>query len=162
MLAFSLLLGNNDILFVVLFSSLHEIGHIISLYALHGKAKTITLSYYGIGLKHNSNLSNLKMIVFLLSGVVANLFFIAVNIKREINAALFFINILPLYPLDGGRALKIIIDSVLDYKKSLIIFKTITCISILLLIILAVYLKNLSLIFISLYIIIYSISNSFE
>lgn len=162
MIAFALLLEFDSVLYVILFSSLHEMGHIAVLYLFKGKAKSITISYYGIGLKHNCDFSNSKMILFLLSGVFINLLFAIFNIQREINTALFFINILPLYPLDGGRALKIMIDSIFDLKSSVVLFRIITCLAVILLIFLAVYLKNLSLILIVLYIIVYSVCNSFD
>lgn len=162
MIAFALLLEFDSVLYVILFSSLHEMGHIAVLYLFKGKAKSITISYYGIGLKHNCDFSNSKMILFLLSGVFVNLLFSIFNIQREINTALFFINILPLYPLDGGRAIKIMIDSIFDLKSSILIFRIITCLAVILLIFLAVYLKNLSLILIVLYIIVYSVCNSFD
>lgn len=162
MIAFALLLEFDSVLYVILFSSFHEMGHIAVLYLFKGKAKSITISYYGIGLKHNCDFSNSKMILFLLSGVFINLLFAIFNIQREINTALFFINILPLYPLDGGRALKIMIDSIFDLKSSVVLFRIITCLAVILLIFLAVYLKNLSLILIVLYIIVYSVCNSFD
>jgi Zn-dependent protease len=100
--------------------------------------------------------------LFLLSGVAVNLIFALLNIKRNINLALFLVNILPLYPLDGGRAFKLILNNIFGIIISDKIFITFSIIIILLLIIASIYLKNLSLVLIVIYIIIYSINNSFE
>ena len=52
-LLIALFAKNDDLLYLILFSSLHETGHILSLYLLGGKAEKITFSYYGkIGRAH--------------------------------------------------------------------------------------------------------------
>jgi stage IV sporulation protein FB len=162
LIALSYFLQNKNVIYVILFSALHEIGHIIMLYILGGKAQKITIAYYGIGLVHKSRFNDFKQILFLLSGVSVNLIFALLNIKRNINLALFLVNILPLYPLDGGRAFKLILNNIFGIIISDKIFITFSIIIILLLIIVSIYLKNLSLVLIVIYIIIYSINNSFE
>ena len=114
----ALFANNYDFLYVLLFSSLHETGHIISLYLFKGKADKITLSFYGIGLKYSTDLPFVREVVFLLSGIVVNLLFVFLNFKREINLALIFINALPIYPLDMGRCLKLIFQKCFDISIS--------------------------------------------
>ena len=161
-IAFSILANNYNYLYVLLFSSLHELGHLISLYIIGGRAEVITFSYYGIALKHNSSLSWFKNIIFLLSGIMVNLAFVCLNIYRDINICLLFINALPIYPLDGGRVLKIVLNQIFGLNVSDTFFKIISFMILALIVVLAFYIKNISLIFILVYIVIYSINNSFD
>lgn len=149
-----------DYLYVLLFSILHECGHIIALYSFKGKADKICLSFYGIGLSHSSKFSYTKDLIFLLSGILVNIFFAIVGIKRDINIALAFVNSLPIYPLDFGRALKLTLNEFLGLRISDIAYNVISVITIILLIILAIYIKSVSLLLIVAYIIIYALNNS--
>lgn len=156
LLMFFAFIKNKDFLFVLLFSLFHEAGHFIVLYLLGGRAETLTFSCYGIGLKHNSNLSKTKEILFLSGGVVLNLFFVLINVKTKINLALFLINILPLYPLDGGRILKILFELKVRY------FKIFTYLFSALLLVFSVYIKNISLLIISVYVILFSVNEDLK
>ena len=109
MIAFSVLLKSSNIAFVLLFSSLHEIGHLIALLIFGGRAKEINISFYGIGLKYDYSFSFLKELVLFSAGIIVNLILCLLNINRNINLSLALINMLPLYPLDGGRILKLIL-----------------------------------------------------
>ncbi|MFR5875948.1 MAG: site-2 protease family protein [Eubacterium sp.] len=161
-ISFSILTDSESVLYVILFSALHELGHIVMLYVLGGRAESITIACYGIGLKHKSKLNDFRQILFLLGGVTVNFIFVLLNIEREINLALFAVNILPLYPLDGGRVLKLVLNNLLTINISDKVFKIISIIIIAFLIAAAVYFKNLSLTLIVIYIIIYSLNNSFD
>lgn len=157
-----MLFKSYDFLFVILFSALHEFGHLIALLICKGKPDRLVFAYYGIGLKHSSDLNDFSELIFLSAGIVVNLFFCIINIKRDINLALLIVNALPIYPLDGGRILKIILNTFFNLTISDMIFKAISVFIIILLIITALYLKSVSLGFITLYVIVYSINNSFN
>lgn len=157
-----MLFKSYDFLFVILFSALHELGHLIALLICKGKPDRLVFAYYGIGLKHSSDLNDFSELIFLSAGIVVNLFFCIFNIKRDINLALLIVNALPIYPLDGGRILKIILNAFFNLTISDMIFKAISVFIIILLIITALYLKSVSLGFITLYVIVYSINNSFN
>ena len=147
-IAFSLLLKINNVLFVLLFASLHEAGHIISLLLFKCKPDCVTFSFYGIAMKHSAKLGIFEETVFLLSGALVNLLLALFGIFKEINIMLAAVNLLPVIPLDGGRALSLIIST-----------KAMRCVSALTLLILflyAVLIMNYSLFFISIYILIYS------
>lgn len=155
-----LLVGNYSMMYVLLFSALHELGHIALLYSLGGRADLITVAYYGIGLKHTSNLSVTREIIFLLGGIIVNGFFAIIDVKRQINLSLMLINILPIYPLDGGRVLKLVLNSIFDYSISNKLFTTVGFISIFAIIVFAVAKGNLSLGLIAFYLIIYSFNKT--
>ncbi len=148
--AFSLLLNINSIIELLIFSSLHEAAHILTLLLFGFCPDSVTLAFYGIGMKHSAKMSANREALFLLSGTAVNLIFALLNVCREINFALFFINILPVYPLDGGRALSLFI-----HGKPLYIISFFT---VLLLIIYSVFTINISLLLITVYLIVYSIN----
>ncbi|WP_178669296.1 hypothetical protein [uncultured Eubacterium sp.] len=147
----ALFCDNKSFLIVILFSSLHELGHIVSLYLLGGRADKITVSFYGIGLKHSSQLSSCREIVFLMSGIAVNLVFAAFDVYRDINCALIIANALPIYPLDIGRSLMLIFDKLLGVGKSYRIMYTVSALLTVLLLLYSLFYKKYSLLFISLY-----------
>jgi len=147
-IAFSILLKTENLIYLILFASLHETGHITALLLFGKKPESITFSYFGIALKHRAQLSRNEELIFLLSGVLINLFFVLINVHSEINLSLFIINTLPVYPLDGGRALSLFVD----YK----ILKTVSSVTVFILVIISVLTMNFSLMLISAYIIAYS------
>lgn len=159
--AIAFLVGNNTILFVVLFSSLHELGHLISLYLLGGKADKINISFYGIGLKQSSNLALFHEVLFLLSGICVNIFFVIFNIHRKENIALILVNALPIYPLDVGRCFKLFIDSFLPINISYRLFIVVSFFEISAVIVFSIYHKNFNLIMISVYLLIFWIKEVF-
>ncbi|MCR5208333.1 MAG: M50 family metallopeptidase [Eubacterium sp.] len=135
-------------MYILLFSVLHESGHIFSLLLFKERPDEIRLSFYGASLKYGGVLSPVKEAMFLLSGIAINLIFALADIKRCINLSLLFVNALPIIPLDGGRALSLI----LKYKTMRIISALTLCI----LFVTALALKNLSLVLISVYVAVYS------
>lgn len=151
-----------DYLFVVLFSILHELGHLSTLYLFGGRADKLSLAYYGIGLKHSTKLTAFKESIFLLSGIFVNLIFFLFDVQKQINLVLIFVNSLPIYPLDMGRVLKLLLNSVFCLRVSDAVFKMISVTILILLIILAIYIKSLSLTLIVIYVIIYSLNYSID
>ena len=159
-IAFSLLSGSYSILYVILFSSLHETAHLISLLLFKGDVKRIRIAFYGMGLEYKANLSFTCELLFLISGVTINFAFAALNIFREINYSLAIINLLPLYPLDGGRALKLILNKLFNLSVSDFVFKLISSAVIAVMIIYISITRNLQLLIIAIYIIIFSFNNT--
>lgn len=152
------LLGNSNILWLILFSSLHESGHIIVLLLFGGRIDEITVSYYGIGMKHSSQLRPLQEAVFLLAGVIVNTAFALVNVHRDINLALAFVNLLPVYPLDGGRVLNIIFVQLFSYSTAYKLSIAISFAVTVSLLAVALVFGNISLLLIVLYIMFYYIN----
>lgn len=150
------------VLIVMLMSMLHEMGHILSLCSFGCKPDSIKIAFYGIGLKHSVSLSRIKEFFFLISGISVNLVLYFLGVYKEINLALIVINSLPIYPLDGGRALKIILNSCFSIKSSKNVFRVIGIFTYLFLFSIAIKTKNVSLFLIAIYSIIYSVNNSID
>ena len=101
-LSLAALFNANDILLVLLFSSLHEIGHFAALIIFKNYPYELKLSFYGFAVKYESNISRVKETVVLLSGPLVNLIFYLI-LKDNVNLILFLLNVLPIYPLDFAR-----------------------------------------------------------
>ena len=105
-LSFAVFYGYESTISIILFSMLHEIGHIAALLLFRVKPDLIKISFYGIGLKYKSNLSKAKEFIVLICGPLINLIFFLI-LRDDINLILLLINIFPVLPLDGGRILKL-------------------------------------------------------
>ncbi|MDO4364066.1 MAG: hypothetical protein Q4C99_06025 [Clostridia bacterium] len=151
MVCTALFANNYDFLYVLLFSSLHELGHITSLYLLGGKADKIIVSFYGIGLKHSSDLTVSKEVLFLLSGIAVNFVFVIFNVKRDINLALIVINALPIYPLDMGRCLKLVLEKYFNISVSYFVLYAFGFAALVLLICYSIYSRKYSILIVSAY-----------
>ena len=114
---------------MMLFAMIHELGHLLAGLLMGMKPEKIQVKPYGfsIGFKLNVNdLNNkvkkgnilaIKKTIVALAGPITNAIiifivpYLSINIVKEImivyiNLILIIFNILPIYPLDGGRILK--------------------------------------------------------
>lgn len=166
MCAFVLIDGSFLAVLTVLFSLWHEIWHIIVLRAVGGKIKG--LFAMGVGIKLNPGMLGYKEeMAVALAGPVASFFmfiiFLPFALKNEYtmfctfcNLIIFIINILPVFPLDGGRVLYFFICQRFLPTTASKITKTVTVIFLLPLFVLSVIILiktgyNLSLMLICLY-----------
>ena len=155
---------------IMLFAFVHELGHMIAGILLKLKPKSLSFMPFGISITFETyeykKLIEIKKILIAIAGPLINLLICIITMALHINEdtkqliiysniliALF--NLIPLYPLDGGRILKGIIrlkhekikaDKVVNKISNIliIILTSISSIGIL-------YLKNLSILFILIY-----------
>lgn len=161
-IALSLVFQKSSVLDVLAFCALHELGHLAALLFCGGTPEKITVSYYGVGLKYDCPLGNAKNFFVLVSGVIVNIVFAILDLKRNINIALAVINLLPVYPLDGGRILKLVLSNVFSLNVGDRILYIISAIIVAALLIFSIMFKNPSLALIAVYVIAYAINNSFD
>lgn len=151
MLAFSALFSAKELLSILLFSSLHEVGHLFVLLLCGGRAEMLCFSYFGLALRYKDELSKIGEAAVLFAGPAVNLIFYCI-LRDDVNLILFALNILPIYPLDGGRLVKLFF-----HKAS----KFISVILLIMIYFLSFYLiianGSFSLLLISLYLTVYSL-----
>lgn len=161
-----------DIYFIIIFFCIiHELGHIIMGLILNFKPDKLEIKPYGLSISFkiniedinikigNGNLLELKQIIVAISGPVVSLLLIIlysyidpIYITKQdaiySNILILLFNLLPLYPLDGGRILNSIfymkygnrVSKVFTYKCSNITMIIITIFSS----IFIYYFKNIS------------------
>ena len=126
---------------IILFAIIHEIGHLVAGILLGMKPESIELIPYGLRISFrlipkdynkkimNGNLLALKKIIVAIAGPITNLIIIIIcgNIKINMflyliiiyaNILLIIFNLLPIYPLDGGRFLKEILHIFFGKNKA--------------------------------------------
>lgn len=114
---------------IIVFAMIHELGHLIAGLAMGMRPEKMELKPYGVSISFKltpkdynqkiikGNLLEVKKIFVALAGPLTNLLiiFIAINVKIDLfsnlmiiyaNLLLILFNLLPIYPLDGGRILK--------------------------------------------------------
>ena len=137
---FSLLSGYFTLILVVsLLLLIHECGHFFTAYFFNWKVdKIVFYPYGGISkFNHEINCPLKEELIVLLMGPVMQLisYFILMNITylynyqdilTTINYSIILFNLLPIYPLDGGRIMQVIICYFTSYQLS---FKIIYSIS---------------------------------
>lgn len=169
---------------VMIFAIVHELGHLVAGLALGYKVEEIKLTPMGLRLQFkvkskeynekikNGNRLNVKKAIIAIAGPITNLIiFIVLILLQKLdftftntyiyqiiiysNILIAIFNMLPIYPMDGGRVINEILKIIIGYKKAykityilsktlLIILTAIASISIL-------YLKNIAILFIIMY-----------
>lgn len=128
---------------LMLFAVFHELGHMLAGILLGFKPNSIEIMPVGISVGFESKVDNynkkiknatlltLKKIIIAASGPITNLIFIAffsfvnfkfLNIDRELiiysNILIAIFNLIPIYPLDGGRIIKGILHILYGREES--------------------------------------------
>lgn len=128
-------------LYIMLFAILHECGHLLVGMILGEKPESIKLTPFGLSMVFkinvyeynkkikNANLLELKRILIFLAGPLTNIIIILIangvkisnsNLESVIysNIIIAIFNLLPIYPLDGGRIVKSLLHIFLGKKKA--------------------------------------------
>ena len=165
---------------LMIFAFLHEMGHLIAGILLGFKPKNINIMPLGIYIKFDipittynkklfkSNILSLKKIIIAFAGPMVNILFIILFIMFNIssnlisfqniiyaNLLIFIFNLIPIYPLDGGRILKNILKIIFGNEKALKMTNKISNITMIIISIISsiaiLYYKNIALFFITIY-----------
>lgn len=128
-------------LLMIAFALIHELGHLICGLALGMKPEKMEINPCGVSIAFKLNLKDyneklikgnlfeIKKIIIAIAGPVVNLIIILITLNCNmniflgikiiyINLILFLFNLLPFYPLDGGRILKSLLHIFLGKIKS--------------------------------------------
>lgn len=163
---------------IMIFAIIHELSHLFAGLVLKMKIKQITLMPVGLSIEFiipysdlnekilKSNKLELKKMFIAIAGPLINIIIIFIvfflNIKLELkhliiysNLLIAVFNLLPLYPLDGGRILKSVICLIKGKRKAESLINRISNIMFFLIIfifsILIYYLKNFAILFVMIY-----------
>lgn len=127
--------------YMMFFAFIHELGHLITGVFLDFEPKSISLTPLGFSINfriseiqynkklYKSTFVELKKIIIAMAGPLTNVIIILFCIfsKTELdnkefivysNLLIAFFNFLPIYPLDGGRVLKSVLNISLGRKKA--------------------------------------------
>lgn len=146
---------------IMFFSFLHEMGHIIMAFILNIKLEKIEIMVCGFSATFKEKLNNTKIkeILVTIAGPITSLalaiLYNKINLeyisKQEAvysNILIFLFNFIPIYPLDGGRIIKIFLNMKFGVIKSEKIISKISNVTIIIITIICsiavYYYKNLA------------------
>ena len=123
--------------FVMVFALIHELSHLLCGVLLGFKANALRVMPFGFCIEFNSviedynnkilksNMTSLKKIIVAWAGPLFNLLIVVLgilcNMEMNIiysNFLIFIFNLLPIYPLDGGRILKNLLKIFIGNRKA--------------------------------------------
>ena len=155
LILFFLLKNINTYIIFIIFILIHELAHMMVGIMIGGKPKRLTLNPFGLSLEFYSygNDKFLPKLIFYLIGPAINLMIAFVFLKlpnfnfykKEIiytNIAICVFNLIPILPLDGGKALKEILKKIVGFEKAnnfLIIFSKFILVTISFIYLLSIY-----------------------
>lgn len=112
---------------LMIFAFIHELGHLFAGILLGLKAKGIDIMPFGVSINFEdySNKYIAKKIIIAMAGPLVNVIIVILGIynnwEEEIiyaNILIGLFNLIPLYPLDGGRILKYIIQLTTNSREA--------------------------------------------
>jgi len=159
-LLYNLYISKKSIFFIAyLFIIMHELSHMIVALLLNVDIQEITLLPFGATARYIGKINPLKEFLIAIAGPFATLifaFFYHHDTYFKVNILILLFNLIPIYPLDGGRILKVILIFIFKNKWGNRIHEYCNKLILFLFIIFAIYLlikyKNISFLVISLYV----------
>lgn len=157
---------------IMLFSILHEIGHIAIGIILKMKPEKLEIMSFGISVTFDTNNNsenknlNIKETLVALAGPITSLILAMLAVKVDFkyiskndaiysNLLILFFNLLPIYPLDGGRILKGILKTRLDSLRTNYLINKISYITMIILTVISsitvYYYQNIAIFFICIF-----------
>ncbi len=122
---------------IMLFALIHELGHLLCGILLGFEAENFKIMPLGFSIEFKtkvndynrkilkSNILTIKKILINFAGPMTNLIIIIVSILMNLheniiysNLIVLFINLIPIYPLDGGRILRNILKLIAGNRKA--------------------------------------------
>lgn len=105
-----------------IFTLIHELAHILVAIILKAKVTEIIFLPFGLNARYQNIYNNKKDILISMAGPIVSLI-LSLILKSEthkyMNAIICIFNLLPIYPLDGGKILKGILIEKYKYKKGI-------------------------------------------
>lgn len=118
---YNFFIGKIELIFMTyMFIVMHELSHMIVALLLSVDIKEIELMPVGVNAKYDGNISTLKELLISLAGPLASMFFAIIynnELYYMINFCIVIFNLIPIYPLDGGRILRVILTCLFGKKK---------------------------------------------
>ena len=163
---------------IMIFAIIHELGHLVAGILMGMKPEKIELMPFGLSVSFKINVNEynkkikkgnnleIKKILIALAGPLTNLIIILITYRLKIdiiksmliiytNFLIMIFNLLPIYPLDGGRILKGILHISFGKRKSEKYINNISKITVIIITaitsILILYVQNISFILIDIY-----------
>lgn len=163
---------------IMIFAIIHELGHLLAGFLMGMKPEKIEIMPFGVSISFKINVKEynkkikkgnvleIKKIVVALAGPITNFIIILItdNLNLDLiksmliiytNFLIMIFNLLPIYPLDGGRLLKGILHIILGKRKSEKYINTISKITVIIITaissILILYIQNISIFLIDMY-----------
>lgn len=163
---------------IMIFAIVHELGHLLAGILMGMKPEKIEIMPFGVSISFKINVKEynkkikkgnaleIKKIIVALAGPITNFIIILItsNLKLDLiksmliiytNFLIMIFNLLPIYPLDGGRILKGILHIILGKRKSEKYINNISKITVIVITaissILILYIQNISIFLIDMY-----------
>ena len=127
---------------MMIFALIHEFGHLIAGILLKMKPKKLEIILTGVSISFKTdikdinkkigkgNMLNIKKLIVAIAGPLTNILIIAIVLKMPLNMikqlniiyanlVILIFNLIPIYPLDGGRIIKELLNIKFGRKKSI-------------------------------------------